>query len=96
MATDEQIQRAEHGPVGDKHRPELGEELDPAAVGGRRDDLPKGYYRSANFLGTFAAVCMGIICSYLGWVLPANTLSLINDDIGLYHHLCWSCSSVLD
>jgi hypothetical protein len=48
--------------------------VDTHAIGGELEEMPKGYYRSLNFLGTVLAVCMGSICAYLGWVLPANTL----------------------
>lgn len=48
--------------------------VDTHAIGGELEEMPKGYYRSLNFIGTVIAVCMGSICAYLGWVLPANTL----------------------
>jgi hypothetical protein len=60
----------------------LGQEIDPQAVGGSFSDLPKGYYISPSFLGTFMAVGLGTACHYLGFVLPANTISIINEDIG--------------
>jgi MFS family permease len=34
-------------------------------------------------------VCLASICAYLGWVLPANTLLLINEDIGPSPNLNW-------
>lgn len=75
---------AQQHPVasGDKSMP-LSGELDPSAVGGTTGDLPQNYYRSSSFIGTFTAVCLGLICSQLGFVLPANTLPLINADIGM-------------
>lgn len=63
-------------------RDNLGEEIDPNAVGGTLSDLPKGYYLTPSFLGTFIATCMGISCFKLGYVLPVNTLGIINADIG--------------
>jgi MFS family permease len=34
-------------------------------------------------------VCLASICAYLGWVLPANTLLLINADIGPSLDINW-------
>lgn len=34
------------------------------------DQLPKGYYRSKNFIGSLIAVCLMAISLYLGYVLP--------------------------
>jgi hypothetical protein len=48
--------------------------VDTHAIGGDLDEMPKGYFRSVQFIGTVVAVCTGSICAYLGWVLPANTL----------------------
>ncbi|KAH6876422.1 trichothecene efflux pump [Thelonectria olida] len=63
--------------------------LDAKAVGGDVEQMPKGYFRSAQFIGTVTAQCLGSICAYLGWVLPANTLSLINQDIGPSKNINW-------
>ncbi|KAF2006923.1 fungal trichothecene efflux pump [Amniculicola lignicola CBS 123094] len=51
--------------------------------------MPKGYFWSIQFIGTVTAVCTGSMCAYLGWVLPANTLLLINADIGPSTNLNW-------
>ncbi|CAK7202258.1 hypothetical protein SEUCBS139899_004980 [Sporothrix eucalyptigena] len=63
--------------------------IDANAVGGDLDDMPPGYYYSPAFLGTMIAVCCASICAYLGWVLPANTLSLINADLGSSPNINW-------
>ncbi|KAF2733064.1 fungal trichothecene efflux pump [Polyplosphaeria fusca] len=63
--------------------------VDAHAIGGAAENMPKGYYWSLNFIGTVIAVCCGSICAYLGWVLPANTLALINADIGPSKDLNW-------
>jgi hypothetical protein len=34
------------------------------------DDLPPGYYRSLNFMGSVTAVCLMANSVYLGFVLP--------------------------
>ncbi|PVH95769.1 fungal trichothecene efflux pump [Periconia macrospinosa] len=59
------------------------------AIGGRTGDLPEGYYRSMGFIGTVIATCLAQISGYLGWVLPANTLALINQSIGPSPNLIW-------
>ncbi|KAJ5668718.1 hypothetical protein N7462_009788 [Penicillium macrosclerotiorum] len=46
------------------------------------DELPNGYYRSKNFIGSLIAVCLMAISLYLGYVLPVNSLSAINADLG--------------
>jgi len=47
------------------------------------------YYTSPGFIGTLIATFAACICSFLGWVLPANTLVLINEDIGPSKNLYW-------
>jgi len=63
--------------------------LAPEIVGGDLEDLPKGYFMTPQFIGTVIATCTASICAYLGWVLPANTLLLINQDIGPSVNLNW-------
>ncbi|KAL1591906.1 hypothetical protein SLS60_011498 [Paraconiothyrium brasiliense] len=63
--------------------------VDAHAIGGAFEEMPKGYFWSIQFVGTVIAVCSGSICAYLGWVLPANTLALINEDIGPSNNLNW-------
>ncbi|TPR06761.1 PAS domain family protein [Aspergillus niger] len=46
------------------------------------DELPAGYYCSKNFVGSLIAVCLMAISLYLGYVLPVNSLSAINADLG--------------
>ncbi|KAJ9310837.1 hypothetical protein DTO271D3_8880 [Paecilomyces variotii] len=46
------------------------------------NDLPLGYFYSKNFIGSVAGVCLMAISLYLGYVLPANTLTTINEDLG--------------
>ncbi|KAF2795214.1 MFS general substrate transporter, partial [Melanomma pulvis-pyrius CBS 109.77] len=59
------------------------------ALGGHTGDLPDGYYRSLSFIGTVIATCLAQISGYLGWVLPANTLMLINAAIGPSPNIIW-------
>ena len=63
--------------------------IDAKAVGGDVGDMPPGYYCSPAFLGTLTAICLASICAYLGWVLPANTLALINADLGGSPNINW-------
>ncbi|KAJ6019441.1 hypothetical protein N7522_001508 [Penicillium canescens] len=46
------------------------------------DELPNGYYRSKNFIGSLIATCLMAISLYLGYVLPVNSLAAINADLG--------------
>ncbi|KAF2278923.1 fungal trichothecene efflux pump [Westerdykella ornata] len=59
------------------------------AIGGHTHDLPEGYYYSLAFTGTVIAVCLSQISGYLGWVLPSNTLLLINQAIGPSPDIIW-------
>ncbi|KAK3071322.1 hypothetical protein LTR53_008827 [Teratosphaeriaceae sp. CCFEE 6253] len=61
----------------------------PEAIGGLQKDLPSNYYRSPAFIGTLVATCLAQISGYLGWVLPANTLSLINLALGPSANVIW-------
>lgn len=45
-------------------------------------DLPPHYWRSPGFIGTVAALCFGNISNYTSWVMPSNSLDLINKSIG--------------
>ncbi|KAF1916634.1 fungal trichothecene efflux pump [Ampelomyces quisqualis] len=59
------------------------------ARGGTTADLGRPYFTSVSFLGTVVATCLAQISGYLGWVLPANTLSLINAAIGPSPNIIW-------
>ncbi|KAH8601602.1 fungal trichothecene efflux pump [Bisporella sp. PMI_857] len=59
------------------------------AVGGLYEEMPAGYYWSKGFVGTMIATCLAQISGYLGWVLPANTLSLINEALGGSPNITW-------
>ncbi|CAG8975243.1 hypothetical protein HYALB_00011943 [Hymenoscyphus albidus] len=54
------------------------DEVAPEAIGGIYGEMPKGYFKSKDFIGTLIATCLAQISGYLGWVLPANTISLID------------------
>jgi len=55
-----------------------------SAVGGDWHDLPAGYYRSPKFIGTFFGVVLMAWSLYVGYVLPASTLAIINADLGAF------------
>ncbi|KAF3009713.1 hypothetical protein E8E13_008921 [Curvularia kusanoi] len=59
------------------------------ALGGHSRDLGKRYFTSAEFVGTVVATSLAQISGYLGWVLPANTLALINASIGPSPNITW-------
>ncbi len=63
--------------------------VDKHALGGDAERMPKGYFRSPAFIGTIVAQCLGSIVAYVGWVLPANTLLLINADLGGSPNIGW-------
>ncbi|KAK6404337.1 hypothetical protein LTR95_018875, partial [Oleoguttula sp. CCFEE 5521] len=52
-------------------------------------DLPPNYWRSPGFIGTVAALCFGNISNYLSFVLPANSLALINETLGPSNNISW-------
>lgn len=66
------------------------------ALGGTVHDLPAGYYRSFGFIGTILALCLGQISCYFGFVMPANVLGIINDDIGPNPNYVWTALIVSD
>ncbi|KAF1844966.1 MFS general substrate transporter [Cucurbitaria berberidis CBS 394.84] len=53
-----------------------------SAVGGDLADMPKGYYTNWRFIGSVAAVSFMAQGLYLGYILPANTMGIINADVG--------------
>ncbi|KAH7037400.1 trichothecene efflux pump [Microdochium trichocladiopsis] len=63
--------------------------IDEKAIGGDSNAMPDGYFRSAPFILTVVSICMGNICAYTGWVLPANTLLLINASLGGSPNISW-------
>ena len=44
-----------------------------SAIGGDYHDLPKGYYRSAKFIGSFIGVILMAQSLYVGYVLPVRS-----------------------
>ena len=42
------------------------------------------YWRTKLFMGSFWAMGLGVLACYSGFAMPANTLALINDSIGIY------------
>ncbi|KAK6366829.1 hypothetical protein LTS17_010380 [Exophiala oligosperma] len=67
--------------------------VDVRAIGGDIDQMPPGYFGSIHFLGTVVAISLGAICAYLSWVMPANTLGLINESIGPSPNINWVATS---
>lgn len=48
------------------------------------DGVP--YWRTKLFLGSLNAIGFGALACYAGFAMPANTLALINEDIGMSHY----------
>lgn len=44
------------------------------------------YWRSKLFLGSLNAIGFGVLACYAGFAMPANTLALINENIGMSHY----------
>ncbi|KAF2178609.1 fungal trichothecene efflux pump [Zopfia rhizophila CBS 207.26] len=59
-----------------------GDEVAKEAKGGDLGDMPPGYYRNWRFIGSVIAVCFMAQGLYLGYILPANTITIINADLG--------------
>ncbi|CAK7198490.1 hypothetical protein SEUCBS139899_001151 [Sporothrix eucalyptigena] len=77
--------------IPEEYRAELDNgDITVEALGGTVDDLPAGYYRSFNFIGTITALCFGQISCYFGFVMPANILTIINEDIGPNPNYVWT------
>ncbi|PGH10485.1 hypothetical protein AJ80_07528 [Polytolypa hystricis UAMH7299] len=58
------------------------DEISESAKGGALGDMPDGYYTHWRFIGSIAAVTFMAQGLYLGYVLPANTIGIINADVG--------------
>ena len=43
-------------------------------------------YGEINSIGTYVAVCLGALSCYGGFIMPATSLALINEDIGNLVH----------
>lgn len=68
--------------------------FDPGNVNGRdftleEDDLPKGYFLSANFIGSMFAIGAGLGAGTGSFSLIAPILSFINADIGPSKNVTW-------
>ncbi|KAK3636702.1 hypothetical protein LTR56_014003 [Elasticomyces elasticus] len=86
------VEHAEHAVHQHEHVTDIElhhDQVAPEAIGGLQRELPANYYRSAAFIGTVVATCLAQISGYLGWVLPANTLSLINLQLGPSTNIIW-------
>ncbi|KAK4934571.1 hypothetical protein LTR10_024207 [Elasticomyces elasticus] len=52
-------------------------------------DIPRGYWRSSIFLGSLAAIGMGLLSAIGGFGLLAPILGIVNQDIGPSKNLSW-------
>ncbi|CAK7235759.1 hypothetical protein SCUCBS95973_009376 [Sporothrix curviconia] len=59
------------------------------------DELPAGYFRSLNFLGSMLGIGMSFCCGVGGFSLIAPVLSIVDADIGPNANLTWVSMSYL-
>ncbi|CAK7215234.1 hypothetical protein SBRCBS47491_002413 [Sporothrix bragantina] len=59
------------------------------------DELPVGYFRSLNFLGSMLGIGMSFCCGVGGFSLIAPVLGIVNADIGPNANLTWVSMSYL-
>jgi hypothetical protein len=62
---------------------------DDLGFAGDAADMPRGYFYSAYFLGSMAAVGMSLLGSVGGYALAAPILGTINADIGPNKNIAW-------
>ena len=58
-------------------------------------DIPVGYFRSFNFLGSMFAIGLSFGCGVGGFTLAAPILTIINNDIGPDANIIWVSLSYL-
>ncbi|KAH0848654.1 siderophore iron transporter [Fonsecaea pedrosoi] len=63
--------------------------VDKRAIGGDLNEMPPGYFRSWQFIGTVAAATFMNMASQVSWVMPANTLMLMDQDLGPSKNINW-------
>lgn len=85
-AQEKDAAQIEHSEKGAGYHPPL---VDPIALGVDATSLPKGYFYSAYFLGSMAAVGMSLLGSVGGYALAAPILGSINADIGPNGNIAW-------
>lgn len=94
LAIHNEIQPVQDTPPSKEYVPDEYREIDNGdvaidALGGTIHDLPKGYYLSKNFIGTLLGLCLGQTSCYFGFIMPANVLTIINDDLGPDPNYVW-------
>lgn len=60
--------------------------INKAALG---TELPANYWQSPRFLGTVAALIFGNMSAFASWVMPSNSLAIINQSIGPSNQISW-------
>ncbi|KIH93737.1 hypothetical protein SPBR_04155 [Sporothrix brasiliensis 5110] len=104
----DQIQTQQHGHDGDNsnnndvpafEKTALGRTEDDNVVGAdfavADDQLPAGYFRSLNFVGSMLAIGLSFCCGVGGFSLIAPVLGIVNADIGPDPNLTWVSMSYL-
>ncbi|WPH03159.1 Hypothetical protein R9X50_00603500 [Acrodontium crateriforme] len=54
-----------------------------------RDELPPNYWHSPRLLGTVAALAFGNMSAFASWVMPSNSLAIIDASIGPSNQISW-------
>lgn len=57
------------------------------------DKLPKGYFTSSRFLGSYFAICFALLCGASSFALIAPQLGVVNADIGPNKNYIWASYS---
>lgn len=70
-----QVERSEKPPASSLHGDVSEDEVAPEAIG--TGNLPPGYFRSPQFIGTLIAVTLMNISLYVGYVLPVSNLASV-------------------
>ncbi|KIW76453.1 hypothetical protein Z517_11199 [Fonsecaea pedrosoi CBS 271.37] len=58
-------------------------------ISAQLSELPPGYFRSSLFLGSMAAVGIGLLAAISSFALAAPILGVINEDIGPSSNISW-------
>ncbi|CAK7208645.1 hypothetical protein SBRCBS47491_000162 [Sporothrix bragantina] len=91
---DHQVQAVEKDEAAEVvHVPETGFEKDndnsSINEAARGDNLPPGYYKNIQFIGLVVGFCLGIISTYVIFVMATTILSYTNADIGPSANIAW-------
>ncbi|CAK7200156.1 hypothetical protein SEUCBS139899_002846 [Sporothrix eucalyptigena] len=67
----------------------LADDIDPRAIGGTLETMPKGYYYTPTFIGTFLGCMFSSMALFAGYTMPFNIVTIIDADIGPSNSYIW-------